>query len=592
MKKITRILSASFLILILSGTMSCQEDFLERKPLDAISDADVWNDPALVEALVNDFYARIWDPFRDDWKVMHTAVTDEGMYIRDKGTDVVVKGTLTPENMGTLTQFGRWTDYYKNIRNCNTFMAQIANVPFKDEKLRQRLTGEVYFLRAYYYFNLVSYWGGVPLFKENFDLNNKDGMLIERSSFADCVTAIVADCDKAIEQLPETHNSDNTGRATKFSAMALKSRLLLYAASDLYNKPGNTNALVGYTDGNQQQRWQAAKAAAKALIDKPGPHKLYTPTDSAAENYSRIFLDNHNPEILFAKLHNKQLSGTSLDLWNGPNGYHNWGGNVPLEEFVSGYQLRDGSAFSWTNPVQSKQPYANRDPRFYASILYNGAPWRTRPADAAASDPVGIIQTGNMERWNNATGKIEVIPGVDTRNSPVENWNATTTGYYTRKFLDKNVDGQFFRGDQPWIMFRFAEILLNYAEACLRLGEEAEARTYLTMVRKRAGMPAVSSTVTGAALLDLYRYERKYELAFEGHRYFDVRRWGIAEQTLNKHATGIEILGKLNPDRTTHTYEYKVVQVATRAFNPKGYFSPIPVGEIQKNPKLKQNPLY
>lgn len=592
MKNISKKISILLAVFLLAGATSCEEDFLERKPLDAISDADVWNDPALVEAFVNDLYARIWDPFTDSWKVMHTAVSDEGMYLRDKGTDVVVKGTLTPENMGTLTQFGQWANYYKGIRNCNLFLERIGQVPFKDEQWRARLTGEVRFLRAYYYFNLVSHWGGIPLMKENFSLEDGDAMLIPRSSFEECVNAIVADSDQAIELLAGSHDSDNTGRATRYSAMALKSRLLLYAASDLFNKPGNTNLLVGYTSGDQTQRWQEAKAAANALLLDPGRHGLYAPTDSAAENYSRIFLDNHNREILFAKLHNIQLKGTSVDLWNGPNGYHNWGGNIPIENFVSGYQLQDGTDFSWTNPEHAAQPYTNRDPRFYASILYNGAPWRERPEDAAATEPYGIIQTGSHEVWNSATNQIDLVWGVDTRFSPIENWNASTTGYYTRKFLDKNVDAQFFRGEQPWIIFRYAEVLLNYAEACLELGEEEEARTYINQVRTRAGMPAIAGSVSGEALIDQYRYERRYELAFEGHRYFDIRRWLIAEDVMNTPAIGVDIVGKLNPDKTSYTYQYNLVEVGARAFSPKGYFSPIPVAEVQKNSKLEQNPHY
>lgn len=580
-----------FLIIVFGTAVSCNEDFLERKPLDAISDADVWSDPSLVEAFVNDLYGRIWDPFMDSWKVMHTAVSDEGMYLRDKGTDVVVKGTLTPENMGTLTQFGQWGNYYKGIRNCNTFLERIDQVQFTDEAWRERLTGEVYFLRALYYFNLVSHWGGVPLIRVNFNLDDGDAMFIPRNSFEECVNSIVEDCDEAIGRLNGSYDSDNAGRATRFAAMALKSRMLLYAASDLYNKPGNTNPLVGYTQGNQLERWAAAKAAAKAIIDDPGDHRLYMPGDSAAENYARVFLDNHNPEILFAKLHNSQLKGTSVDLWNGPNGYHNWGGNIPIENFVSGYQRSDGTPFDWENPTHAAEPYKDRDPRFYASILYNGAEWRRRPADAAALEPEGIIQTCRYEVWNEAKNQIEVVGGVDTRFSPIENWNASTTGYYTRKFLDRDVDGQFFRGEQPWIMYRYAEVLLNYAEACLELDEEDEARTYINKVRTRAGMPALVSE-SGQTLIDLYRYERRYELAFEGHRYFDIRRWLIAEQVMNAHAMGIDILAKLNPDKVTYTNQYEIVKVGDRAFHVKGYFSPIPVSEIQKNAKLEQNPNY
>src|SRR5690606_7068920 len=174
----------------------------------------------------------------------------------------------------------------------------------------------------------------------------------------------------------------------------------------------------GYVGGNRQERWQRAYEAAKDLLDNPGPHRLYQPTDSATENYGRVFLDNHNPEIIFAILHNKELKGTSVDLWNGPNGYHNWGGNLPIENFVSGYQKRDGSPFDWNNPEDAANPYVGRDPRFYASILYNGAKWRQRPTDAAALDPDNVIQTGRKEVYNASTNKIEEVWGVDTRYSP------------------------------------------------------------------------------------------------------------------------------------------------------------------------------
>lgn len=589
MKKIN--ITCLFLIGFLSIT-SCDEDFLDRQPLDSVSDANVWSDPGLVEAFINDIYGNLWDPFRDSWKVMHQSITDEGMYLRDKGTDVVVKGTLTPENMGTLHQLGQWANYYKQIRNCNLILENIDAMEFSDENYRSRLKGEALFLRAYFYHSLVSHFGGVPLTLNTFGLDEGEDLLIERSSFEACVDQIVKDADEAASLLPGSHSSANMGRATKYAAMALKSRMLLYAASDLYNKPGNTNELVGYTSSSQEERWQKAYQAAKALMDDPGSHQLYTPTDSAAENYARVFLDNHNPEIIFALLHNKELKGTSVDLWNGPNGYHNWGGNIPLENFVSGYQKADGTLFSWDDPEDAASPYENRDPRFYASILYNGAKWRPRPASSAALDPEGIIQTGRKEVWNSATNEIEEVWGVDTRFSPVENWNSSITGYYTRKFLDINVDGQFFRGDQPWIMLRWAEMILNYAEAALELGWETEARTAINQVRERAGMPAIDASVSGAELLERYRYERKYELAFEGNRHFDIRRWLIAEEVLDQDGLGIDILAKLNPDRVTHTYQYEVFVVNPRSFSEKLYFSPIPIGEIQKNNKLEQNPLY
>ena len=159
--------------------------------------------------------------------------------------------------------------------------------------------------------------------------------------------------------------------------------------------------------------------------------------------------------------------------------------------------------------------------------------------------------------------------------------------------MDINLNAQFIRGDQDFIFFRYAEILLNYAEACIDLGQELEAKRYLKMVRERAGMPGADvDNASGAALKELYRYERRVELAYEGHRFFDARRWMTAEVDFSKSGKGIEIYGKLQPDRQTLVYTYKVTNIQERSFPVKMYFAPIPIGEIRKNEKLTQNPSY
>lgn len=573
---------AAFAGLSLAG---CKKDFLDRKPLTEISELDVWQDPALAKAFVARIYSRMDHGYEE---MMIASLTDESRFIHDYSSSRVLEGNIGPDEHGALWRFADWGKFYGEIRNANMYLENYETIPFKSEIDKNQLTGEVYFLRAYNTFALLRMYGGVPLIDHTYSLNDQEAISdVERASFEETVNFIVADLNKAADLL-----QDNTlrGQVNKPTALALKSRLLLYAASDLYNKPGNTNELVGYTGGDRASRWKAAQDAAKAVMDL-GRYSLYQPTDSAAENYARIFLDHQTEETIFAKVFDKELLGTSHDLYNGPNGYNNWGGNVPIQNMVDVYQLNDGSTFSWSNPTHKAAPYENRDPRFYATILYNGAPWKARYANGAGLDPIGVIQTAQFEYWNGS--RVETRWGLDTRNGPIENWNGTYSGYYLRKFMDINLNAQFIRGDQDFIFFRYAEILLNYAEASIELGEDANARTALKLVRARAGMPVADvDNASGAALKALYRYERRVELAYEGHRFFDARRWLTAEVDFAKNAQGIEIFGKLQPDHTTLVYDYKVVDIQDRAFPTKMYFSPVPIGEIRKNGKIKQNPEY
>ncbi len=579
----------NILLLVAICAAACNKDLLEKRPQTEFMEEDVWRDPNLVQAYVNDLYTKMRHGFNE---VMLGSMTDEARFIHNYGTTTSVTEAMSPEDLGALNLFGEWDKHYKAIRNCNIFFEMVGTAKDLKDDQRQRLRGEVHFLRAYFYHMLVKYWGGVPLVTQIFKLTDGQNMLIPRNSFEECVQYIVNECDSAIKLLPEVHDRDNKGRANKFAAMALKSRILLYAASDLFNQAGNTKPEWGYVQvgkAERDARWSKAKAAANDLIQTKA-FALYKPGNSPSENYTRIFLDKDNSEIIFCKYFNKQQLGTSHDLYNGPNGYHNWGGNVPLENFVEGYQMADGTEFSWSNPAHAAKPYENRDPRFYATILYNGAKWKKRPSDAIGLDPVGVIQTGKYERKNG--GSIEVLNGLDTRQGPIENWNGSYTGYYLRKFMDINLDAQFFRGDQAWPFFRYAEILLNYAEATMELGNDAEARGIINEIRTRGGMPALDAGIAGDALKKMYRYERRYELAFEEHRYFDARRWLIAETVFSGPAKAIEIYGKLNPDTLLYTYKVLTTGVQERKFTKKHYLLPIMAEEIRRNSKMTPNPGY
>ncbi len=583
--------------LLLITTISCKEA-LELQPLDQFSDESVWNgeDASLVQGFVNNIYRGLGHGHKQH---MFASFVDEAMVVWDHGTSNLNQSHISPSD---YSAFGRgysgsfvWENAYRQIRACNIFFEKIADASAVSEEQKARLTGEVHFLRAYLYFMLVSVYGGVPLVEKAYGLN--EDYEVPRNTFEECINFITAECDKAVALIIPS----DRGRATKGAALALKSRALLYAARDLFNSDGSWAAgyahkeLVGYVGGNRAERWRAAKNAAKAVMDL-GIYDLYKaepqPEEDLSRNYGEIFLLKETPEDIFVRFFVQRLDndGANAGLFNSPNGYHCWGGNTPVAQLADAYELADGTAFNWSNPTHAAAPYANRDPRFYASILYDGASWRPRTADVAGLDPQGIIQTGAFEKWNPVTNKIDLVAGLDTRKSPIEDWNGTYTGYYLKKGIDPAYDAQVFRQECPWRFMRYTEILLNYAEACLGLGEEEEARTMINRIRKRVGMPAV--TASGAALVDRYRHERRIELAFEEHRFFDVRHWMIPE-TGYQDAKGVDIVHQLQADRVTTIPVYTAIpSVQKRQWHPRYYFLPIRMNEMNRNKALIQNPLY
>jgi starch-binding outer membrane protein, SusD/RagB family len=379
--------------------------------------------------------------------------------------------------------------------------------------------------------------------------------------------------------------------------------------------------LVAYTTGDRTSRWQAAKAAAKAVLDLTSGYKLnLTAPATAADgraNYVSIAMGGKSgvgdpsaeKELLFQRTHtalfvaedNWPLGGIHYGINNGPNGYHNWAGNTPIQQLVDDYEMMDGSKFDWNNSAQKADPYANRDPRLGATILYDGSVWKPRPSDVAGLEPVNQIQTGYYD-----DGKGGKINGIDTRESQVENWNGSRTHYYTRKFIDSDpaiADNQSSAQVIPWPFIRTTEIALNYIEASIEVGDETEARNWLNKIRFRAGMPAV--TDAGAALKNRYRNERRVELVYEEHRYHDARRWAIAPTTVGRGIKAINVEAKLKAgaspnvpykyDKTKYTYTYTPVdntENETRKWNDKMYFRPISRDEINRNAKLIQNPGY
>ncbi|WP_405399799.1 RagB/SusD family nutrient uptake outer membrane protein [Maribacter sp. Asnod2-G09] len=607
--------------------ISCNEDFLETSPLDAISADATWADGALSEAFVFNVYSSLgYGGFEEEGL---SSLTDEAMFTHSgRGVNVITEGSLSPSGTGNVNIIPQWNELYLAIRKANIAIQELPNAGFDDQALKDRLLGESHFLRAYYYHQLMRFYGGAPLIDAPYGLD--DDYTIARGTYAENVTFVTDDLDKAISLLD---GKDVTpGRASMLSAMGLKSRILTYAASDLRDGPtasakssvlgGYSNLeLVAYTSGDRDARWTAAKTAAKAVLDATTGYKLDLTAPASAEEAEQTYISiamgggsavgdaAARSELLFERTHsplftaesNWPLGGIHQGINNGPNGYHNWAGNTPIQQLVDDYQMMDGSDFDWSNPEHAAAPYENRDPRLTATVLYDGAAWKPRPDDVAGIDPFDEIQTGTY-----ADGSGGIIAGVDMRDSPIENWNGSRTGYYVRKFIDSDpslVDNQSSAQVVPWPFIRYTEVILNYVEASIALGDEGEARNWLNKIRYRAGMPAIESS--GTELLEDYINERRVELAYEEHRYHDARRWMIADQTLGRGIKVMKVTAALKAgatprspyqyDTTVYDYTYTVVDNndnETRTWDDKMYFMPISRDEINRNNLLIQNPGY
>ena len=597
-------LSVLYIVCVLAFSLlsSCNESFLDTKPSTEFPEEGVWEDAPLTEAFINDIYNQIpWN-----WNLTCQLV-DESRARSDINDFNFCNMVITSDDptCGQFTgngNYGNWGGTYKSIRACNIFLGNIDKFPsstalIDGKTLKDRMTGEVTFLRAWYYHLLVMYYGGVPLVTKAYELT--DDFIIPRNTYVECVKFISDECDKAAALLPIVNTGSNNGRVTKGAALALKSRILLHAASDLHNSTKFSGyahpEFLGYTDANRTERWRAAKNAAKAVIDL-GIYSLYqsdpTSGEEATKNYKDLFLSTQCGENIFYRFFaasaKKGVGGFEL----APNG---WASNArvgAVNELVDAYEMANGTTFSRTNPKHAAEPYKDRDPRFYATILYEGAKLQPRISALAGIDPVGVMQTGTWETWDNATNKIVNIYGLDSRNSVMASWNNNYCGATSRKYLDTSVEifwGQYNQ-DLVWHYIRYGEVLLNYAEACIELNEDAEARNYLNMIRKRSFMPAI--TESGTALKDRYRNERRIEMAYENQRFFDVRRWLIGPKAY--HAVhGVNVVYKLNPDHITATTPtITPVEIMTGSWDDKAYFMPIPRDELNKNNKLDQNPGY
>lgn len=538
---------------------SCKKDVLDKTPLDSYTDQSVWKDLSLAEAFTNNLYNVLpnaehnWDNTTNRTWALSSACDEAFNKFDDYNASVMNSGSLTPDNLGV---FDIWGSTYSIIQNCNIFLSKIDNVP-GDAARRDRLKGEVTYLRAYAYFKLIRDYGGVPLITKPFDLNSNFER--SRNTYEDCSSFISDELDKAASLLPLQQSSASLGRATKAAALALKSTLLLYAASPQWNT------------ANDMVKWKKASDAAKAVIDL-NTFKLFS------GNYADLFT-TLNSELIMVRLTNKQYMWSAfqgVEMFLSPSGFHGWASFAPSQNLVDAYGTADGKDITDpTSGYDPQHPYVNRDPRFYQDIVYDGRPYGQ---PAFCQDRYGVGSTNAAEFYE---GGLDSPQGWDK-------WNNSVTRYTFRKYCDTTYNfNEETQTNKFWIVSRLSEIYLNYAEAQYRLGNNGVAIQYLDLIRQRAGIKKpLPNALSGTALENKIRNERQVELSLEGHRYYDVRRWKIADVTENKPLMGVIITKKANGSKT-----YNYSQVQTRVFKPQHYLLPIPKSEINRT-KLTQNPGY
>jgi len=559
-----KLLKISSCWIVLFGLLfsACKKD-LNLTPTDRLTTASVTTDTSLFEAYVKNTY--IGETIgqnegegsppgfgRGFEYAMSSSVTDESMYNTDNGSWLIEQGRMAANNTGFMGSL--WARSYAGIRSCNYALSIIKSINMSAGH-KNALIGELEFIRAYRYQDLIRNYGGVVLIGDQVTQltdNLQNPALFARATIQQSIAYATAQLDDAATKLPLNNGGTwALGRATKGAALALKSRLMLYAASPLYGAG----------------TWQDAAAAAKVVMDM-GKYSL------SQNGYGQLFLSPNDNEIIFERLFVPNVAPhVRMEISNGPNSYDGWAGNTPFQNLVDDYEMDNGKPISDpTSGYDPQNPYVNRDPRFYATILYNKAPYRGSTVDV-------------------------YLPGGKDSNQGPSNWNASQTGYYLRKFMNDNypIDNPWsVAGGQPWIYIRYAEILLNYAEAQNEaVGPDATVYAAINSIRTRASvnMPALPAGLSQTDMRTAIQNERRIELAFEEHRFYDVRRWKIAQTTENVPAYGISVtVNPANPSGYTYT---KKISLANRSFLPQHYWLPIPLAEIQaSNGQLKQNPGY
>ncbi len=512
----------AFLALLMSN---CNKSLLNTSPNDRYVESNFWSSQTAAEAALTGCYAVLTYEglFGGEatplWE--ETASPNAYNYSNSIGFNFIAEGKQMPSSSGIIQT--RWHDCYSGIGRCNTFLLNVDRVDM-DEEISSRMKAEAHFLRSLYYFMLENYYGGVPLVLDAPDRETQTEL--PRATREEVVTQILADLDTAAAGLPAKFTGGSVGRATKGAALALKARVLLFEASPLINT------------SNGVDKWQAAADAAKAVIDlSEAGYGLYN-------DYRGLFLpeNENNKEVILDVQFIYPDLGTSFDLIG-----KQYNTNAPLLSLATAYEMNNGKPISdESSGYDEENPYANRDPRLYATIVYPGDTFMTEKVTPARFAITGY----GMKKYT-----------IYDKGAPPAGMSDLKAG----------------QSETNFIVMRYADILLSYAEAQNEAaGPDQSVYDAVNEVRERAGMPAIATGLAQADLREAIRHERRIEFAGEGLYYNDVRRWQTANEDLNQ---------------TIFTYDHSTIE--TRKFDPaRDYWWPIPQTEMDLNPSLVQNTGY
>lgn len=546
------------LALVLFAAGACKKDgFLNVDPKGSLTDESTFASETNADLFVNDIYNQVPDMNNEDQVLDQWTDNSCVGATWMTGQSLIRSNALNPANApdGPAAMF-KWSDSYSRIRKCNVFLqeAEKYKANFSDDWYKQRVA-EVHFLRALFYSFLYQNYGGVPLI--SVPLNNEtmgDSIFVARASMDETLAFIEADCDAAAADLPTKASA--SGRATKGAALTLKGALELFAASPLVNT------------GNDPAKWARAAASSKAVMDL----HVY----GLFPDYNGQFLseNNWNVETIFAKGYAAPSKGHRREGMLGPVIVHGvqqaWGNLEPTQNLVDDYEMDNGKPITDpTSGYDPQNPYVHREPRFYASIVYDGSTWQ--------GDVFQSRIGGNNQ--------IDLGSSSDISN----------TGYNGKKTLDESILGQTSLGINPgtsnYIFYRFAEVLLNYAEAQNEAaGPDASVYAAVDSVRHRVGLPGLPAGLSKDEMrTDLHR-ERRIELALEDKRWYDIRRWDITtkgEAVLTHPQYGMKITAD-----GTGKLTYTKVTIFNSTFSEYMNWLPIPQSAIEQNKKLEPNPGY
>lgn len=581
-------------ILLLAGSVSFFScgDFLDKQPDDMLTMDQVFTNEAEAKSYLANVYSYVMDEANPYENL--SPVSDEADFVwTGVGANNINNGSWNSTNV----PYNTFSRYYRGIRSATVFMNRINECKECDKNnpgITTQFKAEARAIRAFYYYNLMRQFGPVPLLQEAIPVDVQvSETQVPRNSYDECVDYIISELDAAIKDLP-LKQSVNTeyGRADQRFAQALKARVLLYAASPLWN--GNQDyANFKNSDGKQlvnstydANKWKKAADAAKVVIDLM-PEGLFKKNNAAGVfdpylSYQDLFFDRWNKEVIWARPAN---DGNGWQKHAAPRQATGWNGSSPTQQLVDAYHMANGKliheegagyveeGFSTATTAFTKpgtwNMYVGREPRFYVSILYNGAEWKYKGASGTNIIKVELYATG--------------------RSGKNGSHDHTETGYLVTKFVSPNSDVQNGRfAPQAWIFFRLGEMYLNYAEALNEVEPgHADIAKYVNLVRERAGLPALPDGLSQVQMRERIRHERRVELAFEGHRLFDTRRWKIAEQTDGGPMYGMNVSAG---NSFTDASFYKRSVFENRVFNKKHYLWPIPQSEIDRNKQMVQNP--